>query len=69
MFVIICNANIMECDTMNRNEIDLKNKAILHKDNSLNRLDVTFLKHIELSEIAIEDKDLIKKICRSKQKR
>ena len=35
---------------MNRNEIDLKNKAILHKDNSLNRLDVTFLKHIELSE-------------------
>ena len=26
-------------------------------------------KHIELSEIAIEDKDLIKKICRSKQKR
>lgn len=50
MFVIICNANIMECDTMNRNEIDLKNKAILHKDNSLNRLDVTFLKHIELSE-------------------
>lgn len=45
MFVIICNANIMECDTMNRNEIDLKNK-----DYSLNRLDVTFLKHIELSE-------------------
>ena len=35
---------------MNRNEIDLKNKAILHKDYSLNRLDVTFLKHIELSE-------------------
>lgn len=35
---------------MNINEIDLKNKAILHKDNSLNRLDVTFLKHIELSE-------------------
>ena len=50
MFVIICNANIMECDTMNRNEIDLKNKAMLHKDYSLNRLDVTFLKHIELSE-------------------
>lgn len=35
---------------MNRNEIDLKNKAILHKDYSLNRLDVTFLKQIELSE-------------------
>ena len=35
---------------MNRNEIDLKNKAILNKDNSLNRLYVTFLKHIELSE-------------------
>ena len=34
MFVVICNIIIMECDTMNRNEIDLKNKAILHKDNS-----------------------------------
>jgi len=55
MFVIICNANIMECDTMNRNEIDLKNKAILHKDYSLNRLDVTFLKHIELSEYKKSD--------------
>lgn len=55
MFVIICNVNIMECDTMNRNEIDLKNKAILHKDNSLNRLDVTFLKHIELSEYKKSD--------------
>lgn len=40
---------------MNRNEIDLKNKAILHKDNSLNRLDVTFLKHIELSEYKKSD--------------
>jgi len=40
---------------MNRNEIDLKNKAILHKDYSLNRLDVTFLKHIELSEYKKSD--------------
>ena len=40
---------------MNRNEIDLKNKAILHKDYSLNRLDVTFLKLIELSEYKKSD--------------
>lgn len=32
------------------NEIDKKNSAILHKDNSINRLDLSFLKHIELSE-------------------
>lgn len=35
---------------MNKNEIELKNNAIIHKDNSLNRLDLSFLKHIELSE-------------------
>ena len=35
---------------MKEDEIKLKNNAILHKDNSLNRLDLSFLKHIELSE-------------------
>ena len=40
---------------MNENEIKLKNNAILHKDNSLNRLDVSFLKHIELSEYKKSD--------------
>lgn len=28
---------------MNENEIKLKNNAIIHKDNSLNRLDLSFL--------------------------
>jgi len=32
------------------NENEEKNNAIIHKDNSLNRLDLSFLKHIELSE-------------------
>ena len=35
---------------MNEDKIKLKNNVILHKDNSLNRLDLSFLKHIELSE-------------------
>lgn len=35
---------------MDKKEIDLKNNTILHKDNSLNRLNLSFLKHIELSE-------------------
>lgn len=35
---------------MNEDEIKIKNNVILHKDNSLNRLDLSFLKHIELSE-------------------
>lgn len=35
---------------MNKEEIEQKNNAIIHKDASLNRLDVSFLKHIELSE-------------------
>jgi hypothetical protein len=34
----------------NEDEIELKNNAIIHKDNSLNRLDLSFLKHIQLSE-------------------
>lgn len=37
-------------DIMNENEIEIKNNAIIHKDNSLNRLDLSFLKHIELGE-------------------
>lgn len=35
---------------MDENEIELKNNTIIHKDKSLNRLDLSFLKHIELSE-------------------
>ena len=35
---------------MNENNIKIKNNAIIHKDNSLNRLDLSFLKHIELEE-------------------
>lgn len=35
---------------MNKDEIELKNSSVIHKDNSLNRLDLSFLKHIELSE-------------------
>lgn len=35
---------------MNKNKIEEKNSAIIHKDNSLNRLDLSFLKHIELNE-------------------
>lgn len=35
---------------MDKNEIEFKNSAIIHKDKSLNRLDLSFLKHIELSE-------------------
>lgn len=33
----------------NNNDL-LKEKAIVHKDNSLNRLDVSFLKHINSQE-------------------
>ena len=35
---------------MDEEEIEIKNNAIIHKDKSLNRLDLSFLKHIELSE-------------------
>ncbi len=35
---------------MDEDEIEIKNNAIIHKDKSLNRLDLSFLKHIELSE-------------------
>ena len=40
---------------MNENKIELKNHAIIHKDNSLNRLDLSFLKHIELNEYKKSD--------------
>ncbi len=40
---------------MKEDEIKLKNNAILHKDNSLNRLDLSFLKHIELNEYKKSD--------------
>lgn len=39
----------------NKDEVELKNSAIIHKDNSLNRLDLSFLKHIELSEYKKSD--------------
>lgn len=32
------------------NEDEMKNNVIIHKNNSLNRLDLSFLKHIELNE-------------------
>lgn len=35
---------------MEENEIELKKSAIIHKDKSLNRLDLSFIKHIKLSE-------------------
>lgn len=40
---------------MNKDAIELKNNAIIHKDNSLNRLDLSFLKHIQLSEYKKSD--------------
>ena len=35
---------------MTNSEVNFKTKAILHKDKSLGRLDLSFLKHIELEE-------------------
>ncbi len=40
---------------MSENEIKIKNNVILHKDNSLNRLDLSFFKHIELNEYKKSD--------------
>lgn len=40
---------------MNEKEIEEKNSAIIHKDNSLNRLDLSFIKHIELGEYKKSD--------------
>ena len=36
---------------MNKDEIELKNRAIIHKDNSLNRLDLSFLKQYDSSSV------------------
>lgn len=35
---------------MNQKEIQIKNNAIIHKNNSLNRLNLSFINHIELGE-------------------
>lgn len=40
---------------MIENKVKLKNDTIIHKDKSLNRLDLSFLKHIELEEIKKSD--------------
>ena len=40
---------------MNEEEMELKNNAIIHKDNSLTRLDLSFLTHIELNEYKKSD--------------
>ena len=40
---------------MNKDQIEQKSSSIMHKDNSLNRLDLSFLKHIELSEYKKSD--------------
>ena len=40
---------------MTENDIEIKNNTIIHKDNSLNRLDLSFLKHIELEEYKKSD--------------
>lgn len=40
---------------MKEKDIELKNKTIIHKDNSLKRLDLSFLKHIELNEYKKSD--------------
>lgn len=40
---------------MNEEEMELKNNAIIHKDNALTRLDLSFLTHIELSEYKKSD--------------
>ena len=50
LFAIIALWRILGVDNMNEEEIELKNNAIIHKDNSLTRLDLSFLTHIELSE-------------------
>ena len=44
---------------MAENNIEIKNNTIIHKDNSINRLDLSFLKHIELEEYKKSDYWLI----------
>ena len=36
-------------------DIETKNNTIIHKDKSLNRLDLSFLKHIEIGEYKKSD--------------
>ena len=40
---------------INNSELEIKNNAVNHKNNSLNRLDLSFLKHIELKEYKQSD--------------
>lgn len=40
---------------MDKKELESRNCTILHKDNSLNRLDMSFIKHIELGEYKKSD--------------
>lgn len=40
---------------MDKKELELRNCTILHKDNSLNRLDMSFIKHIKLGEYKKSD--------------
>ena len=55
LFAIITLWRILGVDNMNEEEMELKNNAIIHKDNSLTRLDLSFLTHIELSEYKKSD--------------
>lgn len=40
---------------INNSELEIKNNVVNHKKNSLNRLDLSFLKHIELKEYKQSD--------------
>lgn len=55
LFAMITLWRILGVDNMNEEEMELKNNAIIHKDNSLTRLDLSFLTHIELSEYKKSD--------------
>ena len=41
----------------NNSEFEIKNNVVNHKNNSLNRLDLSFLKHIELKEYKMEERE------------
>ena len=47
--------NRMRKENMTETNIEIKNNAIIHKDKSLNRLDLSFLKHIEQEEYKKSD--------------
>ena len=55
MFDMMLSKKMQGAETMKKDKIELKNNTIIHKDNSLNRLDLSFLKHIELSEYKKSD--------------